>query len=166
MDDIYIRQILATNLRNWMQAADGKLSKQLGLSAKAGLAQTTVGRILNCQNSANIDVVDLIAKAFGRTAAELLEDPNLHKINYDRAAYQLLSEQERENIERYIVFVIAGSMQHKSTMRPDEHIAHPASVSSTRQLGITTLTFDTDQHDTPLSQQCSEDIPEQLQAKK
>lgn len=166
MEDIRIRQILATNLRKWMKAADGELSKQLGLSAKAGLAQSTIGRLLSCQNSANIDVVEQIAQAFGRTASDLLEDPALCRINYDKVAYQRLSDQERENIERYIVFVIAGSMQHKSTMRPDAYLADPASISSTRQLGITTLNFDTDQHDALPSQQCSEDIPEQSHAKK
>ena len=92
------------------------MGKQLGLSAKAGLAQTTIGRILNCQNSANIDVVDLIAKAFGRTAADLLEDPHLHKINYDKIAYQQLPEQDRKNIERYIAFVMSESLNGKQGM--------------------------------------------------
>ena len=116
MEDTRIRQVLATNLRKWMKAADGELSKQLGLSAKAGLAQSTIGRLLSCQNSANIDVVEQIATAFGRTASELLEDPDLHRINYDEVAYQQLSDQDRENIERYIVFVISESKNGKSDM--------------------------------------------------
>lgn len=161
MEDIRIREILATNLRAWMKAAEGELSKQLGLSAKAGLAQSTIGRLLSCQNSANIDVVDQIAKAFGRTAAELLEDPAMRHIQYDRCAYQRLSDTERDSIERYIVFVISGSMQHKSAMKPDAEVAVPASSASLRQIGETTLTFDTDNHE----QQQLEDIPSEKKTK-
>ncbi|WP_147692717.1 helix-turn-helix domain-containing protein [Vogesella mureinivorans] len=109
MKEILIRQILATNLRNWMNSAEGELGTQLGLSSKAGIAQSTIGRMLSCQNSANIDVVEQIARAFGRSASELLENPTSGHIQYDRTGYDGLSTEDRSSIERYIAFVISES---------------------------------------------------------
>lgn len=96
-----------------MDASDGKIAKQLGLAAAAGIAQSSIGRVLNEATPANIDMIDQIAKAFDRTAAELLEDPELDCVRYDRLAYSKLSKVDKESAENFIAFLIARSQKHQ-----------------------------------------------------
>lgn len=70
-----IEQILADNLKSLMDGHPQFTSQHL-IANKSKVAQSTVGRIMRAETSATIDNVEAIAKIFGLTAADLLQDPD------------------------------------------------------------------------------------------
>lgn len=65
------RQVLAQNLRGLMATKDGPRT-QTDLSSKAGVAQSTIGRILNCEAAATIETLSDLARAYGLEAWQLM----------------------------------------------------------------------------------------------
>lgn len=74
-----VRSMVAEHLRARMEATPS-LDTQVKLSKAAGVAQATVQRILSCNQSATVDVLYKLAKAFGDAGP----------------AHFLLSSQERQ----------------------------------------------------------------------
>lgn len=66
---------LAENLL-WLKDSTPDLDSQAKIAAKAGIDQTTVGRILRAQNYPTLDKITALAKAFKVEAWQLLA-PNL-----------------------------------------------------------------------------------------
>lgn len=69
-----IREIVASNLREWMRA-NPDLNSQPKLSERSGVAQSHISRILNQQAAATIEMLQQLARAFRRRPGDLLEPP-------------------------------------------------------------------------------------------
>lgn len=102
-----ISQVLSRNLTSWMHE-NADLSSQGKLGKACGLAQSTIGRIINCEASVSISTLEQIAQAFGRHGYELLihpGDPSV--IKYNRQKYALLPQEEKTRVENFISFAIS-----------------------------------------------------------
>ncbi|TCD17366.1 helix-turn-helix domain-containing protein [Lelliottia amnigena] len=98
--------LAAQNLERWMRESL-ELSSQGKLHKASGIAQATINRMLNNEVSVSIATLESLAAPFGRQGYELLIHPrDPANINYDRARYASLPEQEKDKIESYINFVI------------------------------------------------------------
>lgn len=65
------REIIATNMTKLMDRTPS-LNSQAKLSAKSGVAQATIGRILRQEVSASVDTLEDIARAFGKCVSDLV----------------------------------------------------------------------------------------------
>ncbi|MFM0595348.1 helix-turn-helix domain-containing protein [Paraburkholderia dilworthii] len=109
MTRLNTKQILAANLRRLMDASD-TLDTQVKVAARAGIAQSTVGRLLRGEVHPQLDQVEAIATAFRITVGELLTDHSSRaesEIPYDKAAYAQLPDQEKTQIAEFIQFVLS-----------------------------------------------------------
>lgn len=70
-DNFKPRQVLAQNLKGLMETKHGPQT-QTDLSTRAGVAQSTIGRILNCEVAATIETVSDLAGAYGLQAWQLM----------------------------------------------------------------------------------------------
>ncbi|MBK5120905.1 helix-turn-helix transcriptional regulator [Burkholderia sp. R-69980] len=113
-----VREILADNVRRLMRERPA-LDTQPKLAAKAGMSQSSINRLLAGQTDALLVSVLDLAKAFGVSVNELIEDPLAARndvIAYDRQRYAELSEENKAKIATFIEFVIATShIQPKSS---------------------------------------------------
>lgn len=110
------KQILATNMRRLMDAS-ASLDTQVKLAARAGVAQSTVGRLLRGEVYAQLAQVEAIAGAFGITVGELLTDSSLASETgptYDKAAFAKLPAGEKAQISAFIAFVIQRQADPKA----------------------------------------------------
>lgn len=101
------RKVLAARLNALM---DGhiELYNQKRLAARSGIGQTTIGRILHCQVSCTVDVIQELADSFGRDMGELLrEGPERGGIDYERDRYARLPAYEKARVEAFIKSCIA-----------------------------------------------------------
>jgi transcriptional regulator with XRE-family HTH domain len=91
------RAVLQQNLKSLMASTDGPKS-QGELCRKSGVAQATIGRILNGQGeNARIETVDKLAKAYGLEGWQILVagmDPN------NLPVLQPISKEERALYDR------------------------------------------------------------------
>ena len=101
-----LQMVLSNRLKEWMHENE-LLDTQAKLSAVAGVGQTTVSRILNQQVSPTVDVLEQIAMAFGKEAADLIIRPNTETISYDKKKYSLLPDYEKVRVEGFIAHAIA-----------------------------------------------------------
>ncbi|MGX9363651.1 helix-turn-helix domain-containing protein [Pantoea ananatis] len=110
--DVEIREVLANNLRVWMDKSES-LRTQGKLHQASGVTQSTIGRVLNQEIDPTISTVNSIAKGFGRRGYELLIPAHDDRmIDYDRDAYSKLDASDKEKISSFVSFVIS---QAKST---------------------------------------------------
>jgi transcriptional regulator with XRE-family HTH domain len=91
-----LRQVLAKRLRELMEKTPG-LDTQVKVSLAAGVAQTTISRILKCQVAATLDNVEAIADAYGISTSDLL--------TLLPANSPALSEADRRTIQRLSVLL-------------------------------------------------------------
>jgi len=85
------RQVLAVRLKDCM-AKRPDLDTQVKVAAAAKVTQSTVGRCLRASNSASLDIVDSLAKAFGVPVLELLALPQERQL---LELWRKLSEEDR-----------------------------------------------------------------------
>jgi len=95
-DKMKLRQVLAKRLRDLMERTPG-LSTQVQVSEAAGVAQTTVSRILKSQVAATLDNVESLATVFGITPSELLAQSH--------ASSAVITEDDRRTIQRLSVLI-------------------------------------------------------------
>ena len=97
------KETLSRRLKELM-AKRPDLDSQSKISRRTGLAQSTVGRLIHQVNAADIDVVDLLADAFGVTASELLsgEVKNI----YLASLLRQLNVQESNELILFIEFLL------------------------------------------------------------
>lgn len=69
-----LKNILANRLRSLMAARED-LSTQVKLANKAGVSQSTIGRILSTEVHTSLDVIEAIAEAFGVHPLSLISEP-------------------------------------------------------------------------------------------
>jgi len=111
------KQILAANMRRLMDASVS-LDTQVKLAARAGIAQSTVGRLLRGEVYAQLAQVEAIADAFHITVGELLTDHSLasgSEATYDKAAFAKLPAAEKAQISAFIDFVIQRQDDSKAS---------------------------------------------------
>jgi transcriptional regulator with XRE-family HTH domain len=66
-----IQSVLAENLAALM-AQNASFSSQAKVAARAGVDQTTIGRILAAKHAPTLDVVEKLAEAFGLATWQIL----------------------------------------------------------------------------------------------
>ncbi|CAE6814964.1 hypothetical protein R69746_05793 [Paraburkholderia aspalathi] len=101
-------EILAENIRRLM---DGHptLSRQTALAHKAGIAQSSIQRVLSAAVHPQLDVIESIATALRVTVAELLaENPGNARApaELQPSRYEELPDADKEKIDSYIRFLI------------------------------------------------------------
>lgn len=137
-----LQAVLASNLQRHMDAKP-HVGTQQKLAARAGVSQSTVGRLLRGEVSPLLGHVESLAEALGTTVMDLLSEPGAaDSIQYDRAAYAALPEQEKKKIETFIEFVIATNrgMNFTEVTAPPAHQAEAIAKASGRPLDHRTLT--------------------------
>jgi transcriptional regulator with XRE-family HTH domain len=107
-DKMKLRQVLAKRLRELMDKTPS-LDTQVKVSAAAGVAQTTISRILKCQVAATLDNVESIADAFGIRIPELL---TLHPVNSP-----VVSDDDRRTIQRLSVLLGTHSNEEAEAIK-------------------------------------------------
>jgi transcriptional regulator with XRE-family HTH domain len=105
------RQIVADNIRRLMETSDPSRNTQLGLSRKAGVAQSSIGRLIRGEVEARLDLLDDVARALGVTVGELTTDRDSSYVEYDRKQYSALPKADKEKVEAFISFVIDGHLK-------------------------------------------------------
>lgn len=106
--DQSMRKLLADKVRLWMTrvpAAD----TQAKLSAKAGMSQSSVHRVLNLDTEPELITAYKLARAFGVTVAQLLseDDQASGSTPFDLERYARLPDGEKEKIKAFANFVFA-----------------------------------------------------------
>jgi len=82
------------------------LDTQLKVAAACGLSPSTISRILNGSVAAHVEVLDAIAKAFGRQPADLLRSAADTSLRYDVARYAQLPDAQKDRVEKFIARVL------------------------------------------------------------
>ncbi|VVD76623.1 LexA family transcriptional repressor [Pandoraea eparura] len=137
-----LQALLAKNVREQMSLRP-HLNTQVKLSTKAGVTQSTVGRILRGEVSPLLSNVEAVADALGVSVTSLLVEPHERdEIQYDREAYARLPESEKEKIQSYIAFVIATNkgLTFSEVTPADPAQADMLAAASSRPLDHRTLT--------------------------
>jgi len=104
----HANQILAENIRRLMRGHQ-TLSTQAALARKAGLAQSSIQRVLSAAVHPQLDVVEAIAKAFKVAPADLLTDEVDARDNRSEqgaAGLSELSNEDKEKVASYIRFLL------------------------------------------------------------
>jgi transcriptional regulator with XRE-family HTH domain len=110
-----LRQVVAATLAAWMRAKPA-LDTQMKVAKAAGLAQSSIGRVLRGQTGITLDNLEAIASAFERDPADLLmgriepiEDPALPDYINN------LPAPERNKITAFIQF----TLQQYAALHPE-----------------------------------------------
>ncbi|CAG4906279.1 helix-turn-helix domain-containing protein [Paraburkholderia saeva] len=101
--------IVAENILRLMEAAPPPRNTQLGLSKKAGVAQSSIGRLIRAEVEARLDLLEDVARALGVTVGDLTTERDASYIDYNRKQYAALSTPDKEKVESFIAFVIESS---------------------------------------------------------
>ena len=113
------KHILATNLRDLMDRTP-TLDTQVKVAQRAGISQSTVGRLLRAEVYAQLAQVEALAEAFRIDVATLLRDgvlPAAPDIGEMAIAYERLGPEERKLTADYITFLAA---RHDAKRSPTE----------------------------------------------
>ncbi len=105
------KETLSRRLQELM-AKRPDLNSQSKIGRRTGLAQSTVGRIVNQVNAADLDVLDCLADAFGITASDLLNSGT--KNIYLSSLLQQIDEKETQEVILFIEFILK-KRQNEST---------------------------------------------------
>ncbi|TCK96269.1 Cro/C1-type helix-turn-helix DNA-binding protein [Paraburkholderia sp. BL9I2N2] len=150
-----IRAVLATNLRQAM-AAHPTLDTQMRLAQKSGIAQRTVGRMLNGEVDPQLGHVERVAEALGVTVTDLLTDytSGVAELRYDRQKFAKLSLADRAKIESFIEFTFVSQdknsvsdapFKYSEAMKPTPAQEEMVKRVAQRDLSNKTLSIDEDQ---------------------
>lgn len=83
-------EIVTENLKRWMAASD-KLNTQAALARAARVGQAHISRILRGEANPTVDILESIARAFKRSAIDLLT-PQTPYVAGSKTGRQLVSE--------------------------------------------------------------------------
>ena len=104
-----MRALLAEKTRSWM-ARVPEAGTQAKLSARAGMSQSSIHRVLFQDTEPELDTAYKLASAFGITVSKLLADDesiDQAQLPFDMDRYQKLPEAEKEKIKAFAEFVMA-----------------------------------------------------------
>lgn len=99
-----IRKQLADRLRNLMDSRVD-LDTQTKVANRSGVGQSTIQRLLACEQAATVDMLAKISRAFGLKPYEMLID-DLHDANLLRS-FSRLSEVEKTRIQGFIELTLS-----------------------------------------------------------
>ncbi|MBB6319266.1 helix-turn-helix domain-containing protein [Paraburkholderia tropica] len=111
------KQILARNLRELMRRSDS-LDTQVKVAQRAGIAQSTVGRLLRGEVHAQLSQIESLAEAFKVDVTALLNESGPIDTNASGPhddTFERLSDDEKRQVHDFVVF-LAG--RHDSDDRP------------------------------------------------
>lgn len=110
-----IREILADNVRAFMGQIDA-VSTQVKLAKRAGVAQSSVNRVLGAQVDTQIGVVEALASAFGVPAGALLIEHGHLGDDIGAIARKIatLSADDRKKVEAFVDFVHSSARENAS----------------------------------------------------
>ena len=106
------RTVLAERLKDLMSKRPD-IESQNKLSKKAGLSQSTIGRILTSTNAPDLDVLDQLADACGMEAADLIGSGS--KNTRLSASIKLLDEKELSELTLFIEFILKKRQNPQDT---------------------------------------------------
>lgn len=95
-------EIVTENLKRWMAASD-KLNTQTALARAARVGQSHISRILRGEANPTVDILESIARAFKRSAIDLLTPQTAYAAG-SKTGRQLVQESapaERELLQGY-----------------------------------------------------------------
>jgi transcriptional regulator with XRE-family HTH domain len=107
------KQIVAENIQRLMDSADPARNTQFGLAKQAGVAQSSIGRLIRGEVEARLDLLEAVAGALQTTVGDLTTERNSSYIKYDRNRFSALPDSEREKAESYISFLIESNEKIK-----------------------------------------------------
>jgi transcriptional regulator with XRE-family HTH domain len=142
-----MRALLAERTRVWM-ARVPEAGTQAKLSARAGMSQSSIHRVLFQTTEPELDTAFKLASAFGITVSELLSEEDMPAgvaLPFDIDRYRALPESEKEKIKAFAEFVMAT---HEVGDRPPSIVAEtihatPEEKALTRRVAQRNLTTDT-----------------------
>jgi len=103
-----LSKIVADNVLRLMNDST-ELSRQVQLAKKAKLSQSSINRLVAGETDCLLITALQVAKSFGVSIYELIEEPKAHQaaeLKYDRDRYSRLSESEKASIGAFIEFVM------------------------------------------------------------
>jgi transcriptional regulator with XRE-family HTH domain len=125
------KKILSDNLRRLMDKS-AALDTQVKVAQRAGIAQSTVGRLLRGEVYAQLSQVEALAEAFKVDVAALLSSSEAARAATpgQADAYAQLTEDEKKQVGDFIAFLAARHSTGESTELPaiDETTESPAGL--------------------------------------
>ncbi len=130
-----LRQRLARLMRERMRAT--LVDTQTKVSAKAGIAQSTVQRLLSLDQSATLDVLEALAKAFGYKKSEylLLESEEVKLLTL----WETLTEEDRQTVLGFIQMKAQTKTVHASPPQlrfETETLVSPDLVAASKRASV------------------------------
>lgn len=138
MNKTPLRKILARNVRHYMETCE-HIRTQVKLAKAAGLAQSSIARVLKGEIDTQLYVIEALASAIGVPPSALLTDDASEQqlLRFDRSLVAALPEAEKAKIESYIEFVLSQSdavkVESDGSLSVSEEI--PATDESRRRAG-------------------------------
>ncbi|KAG8154215.1 XRE family transcriptional regulator [Burkholderia catarinensis] len=139
MNKMPLRKILARNIRRHM-AANEDIRTQVQLAKAAGVAQSSVARVLKGEVDTQLFVIEALADAIGVPPGSLLMDDEVEQelLRFNRSLVAALPAPEKAKIESYIEFVLSQSeavhTESDGSLSISEEV--PATNESRRRAGV------------------------------
>lgn len=129
MNKTPLRDVLAANVRYYMRELP-HVDKQVKLSKRAGIAQSSVNRVLAAQVDAQLSVLEALARAIGVPASQLVAEDREASIpaSLDPRKLALLSTEDQQKLAAFAEFLLS-----QTNASPAEGAAFDASYAPTRQ---------------------------------
>lgn len=127
-----IRSVLARRLRALMEAR-ASIDTQQKLADRAGIGQSTVQRLLNCEQAATVDVLDKLSQACGVEPGDLLaaDDESANLLSM----YRRLGDNDRQRVLGFLQVTTEAEVA-RATIDFASSRALPASSMSALQRAV------------------------------
>ncbi|WP_244103686.1 helix-turn-helix domain-containing protein [Burkholderia ambifaria] len=138
MNKMPLRKILARNIRRHMEANED-IRTQVQLAKAAGVAQSSVARVLKGEVDTQLFVIEAIADAIGVPPGSLLTNDEVEQelLRFNRSLVAALPPSEKAKIESYIEFVLSQTeavhIENDGSLSISEEV--PATSESRRRAG-------------------------------
>ncbi|WP_232456423.1 helix-turn-helix domain-containing protein [Burkholderia ubonensis] len=139
MNKTPLRKVLARNVRRYMEMSE-HIRTQVQLAKAAGVAQSSVARVLKGEIDTQLYIIEALAGAIGVPPGALLTDDQSEQelLRFDRSLVAALPESEKAKIESYIEFVLSQTstahVEADGSLSISEEI--PATAESRRRAGV------------------------------
>ena len=139
MNKMPLRKILARNIRRHMEANEN-IRTQVQLGKAAGVAQSSIARVLKGEVDTQLFVIEAIAEAIGVPPGSLLMDDEVEQelLRFNRSLVAALPPPEKAKIESYIEFVLSQTeavhVEDDGSLSISEEV--PATSESRRRAGV------------------------------
>lgn len=112
MNKTPLREVLAANVRYYMRELP-HVDKQVKLSKRSGIAQSSVNRVLAAQVDAQLSIIEGLARGIGIPASQLLSDRGADEVPaaLDPRRIALLTPEDQQKLGAFAEFLLAQT-QH------------------------------------------------------